>query len=135
MVYITSDIHGHSDCYNRLLEKINLTENDCLIILGDVVDRGENGIEILLDIMKRENVFLLLGNHEQMMLEVLEKLSQEITEENIAGLTAETTDRMVNWLYENDGEPTLNAFKQLSNEKKQSCLTLSPVCRCMKNYR
>lgn len=47
-----------------MLEKISLSKKDILYILGDVVDRGPNGMKILLHIGKRENVVLLRGNHD-----------------------------------------------------------------------
>lgn len=67
MVYVMSDIHGLYDRYEKMLEKINLTPEDTLYVLGDVIDRGEGGIRILLDIMSKSNIKFLRGNHEQMM--------------------------------------------------------------------
>lgn len=64
MTYCVSDLHGCVDKYRLLLEKINLQPNDTLYVLGDCVDRGEHGIEILLDIAERKNVVLLMGNHD-----------------------------------------------------------------------
>ena len=37
--YVMSDIHGEYEKYCRMLEKIALSEEDTLYILGDVVDR------------------------------------------------------------------------------------------------
>ena len=50
MIYAMSDLHGCYDKYIKMLEKINFNENDMLYILGDIVDRGPDGIKILLDI-------------------------------------------------------------------------------------
>lgn len=69
--YVCSDIHGRYDRYKKLLELLQLGSDDKLYILGDVIDRGTDGIEILLDVMKRNNVELLLGNHEYLMLSAL----------------------------------------------------------------
>ena len=38
--------------------------NDTLFVLGDVIDRNPDGIEILKDLLARKNVELFLGNHE-----------------------------------------------------------------------
>ena len=35
-----SDIHGEYDKYLAMLEQIDLSEDDTLYVLGDVVDRG-----------------------------------------------------------------------------------------------
>ena len=66
-----SDLHGMYDEYLKMLEKIEFGEDDTLYILGDIIDRGRHGLKILEDIMQRKNVIMLLGNHEQMMLEVV----------------------------------------------------------------
>lgn len=66
-VFVCSDIHGQYDLYQKALKDINLNEKDHLFILGDVTDRGPDGIRILQDIMERKNVTCLLGNHEHMM--------------------------------------------------------------------
>ena len=64
MIYVTSDIHGCYDQYLRLMERLNLKEVDRLYILGDIVDRGGGGIEIIKDVMNRKNVVCLRGNHD-----------------------------------------------------------------------
>lgn len=66
--YVMSDIHGEMDRFDAMLEKIKFTEGDSLYILGDVVDRGPHGVTLLRRIMKEENVHMLLGNHEHMLL-------------------------------------------------------------------
>ena len=69
MVYVMSDIHGEKDRYDTMLDRIQFTNNDTLYILGDVIDRGPYGIDILRDMMQRPNIHLILGNHEALMLE------------------------------------------------------------------
>lgn len=71
MVYCISDIHGEYDRYLAMLETIQFTDEDTLYILGDVIDRGKQSVETLLDIMERPNVHMLLGNHEYMCLATL----------------------------------------------------------------
>lgn len=48
-VYVMSDVHGLKDRYDRMIEYIH--EEDTLYILGDVIDRGPDGIVILQDAM------------------------------------------------------------------------------------
>ena len=55
MKYVMSDIHGRYDKYADMLELIHFSEEDELYILGDVIDRGPDGIKILMDIMERSN--------------------------------------------------------------------------------
>ena len=64
MIYVMSDIHGCYDKYIKMIEKIQLKEEDTLYVLGDVLDRGPEGIRTLLDLSKRKNAVLLRGNHD-----------------------------------------------------------------------
>jgi serine/threonine protein phosphatase 1 len=69
MIYVTSDIHGEYDKFIRLLDLISFNDNDFLYIIGDVVDRGNQPIKILQYIINKPNIELLLGNHEDLLLE------------------------------------------------------------------
>lgn len=71
MDYVTGDIHGCFDKFLRLLKKIKFSDNDNLYVIGDVIDRGESPIEVLQYIMEQPNIHMLLGNHEDMMLEYM----------------------------------------------------------------
>ena len=71
MIYIMSDLHGCFDKYLMMLDQIGLKAEDTLYVLGDVVDRGPDGIKILLDMYERENVIFLRGNHDQSAMKVL----------------------------------------------------------------
>lgn len=68
MVYCMSDLHGERAFFLRMLEQIHFSETDHLYILGDVIDRGPDGVELLLQIMEAPNMTMLLGNHEHMCL-------------------------------------------------------------------
>lgn len=71
MHYVLSDIHGDQAAFDRILDMIGLSDADQLYILGDVVDRGPDGIALLEKIRKIGNCTLLLGNHEMMMINAL----------------------------------------------------------------
>ncbi len=63
--YVMSDIHGHFDEFLRMLELIEFSDRDELIIAGDYVDRGPKTLEMLRWIEESpENVILLKGNHD-----------------------------------------------------------------------
>jgi len=64
MIYAVSDLHGCYDKYIRLLERLNLTSDDTLYILGDIVDRGSGGMKILADLARRKNIVACRGNHD-----------------------------------------------------------------------
>ena len=69
MIYVTADLHGiHPDSLQKLLAKANFSEDDFLFILGDVIDRGAYGAELLTWLTQQPNMELILGNHEAMLL-------------------------------------------------------------------
>jgi Calcineurin-like phosphoesterase len=74
---VVGDIHGKLELFNLLLEKMEYhAGEDRLILIGDLVDRGENsrGVVARAIELKREapnNVVVLRGNHEAMMLAAL----------------------------------------------------------------
>ena len=61
-----SDFHGRHDLFIRMLEKISFSDADTLYILGDVADRGPDGIQTYLYIMDKPNIIFLVGNHEML---------------------------------------------------------------------
>ena len=78
-----TDIHGHLTVFKNLIEeKIKLTKNDELYLLGDYIDRGEDSFGVIDYIVSlREqgyNVECLYGNHEIMFLQKIKRYSQEI---------------------------------------------------------
>ncbi len=71
MHYVLSDIHGNKEAFDTMLSLIDLKPEDHLYILGDVIDRGAHGIELLQQIRAMQNCTLLMGNHEYMMINAL----------------------------------------------------------------
>ena len=82
MQYAVSDIHGCYNKYIQLLDRIDLRPSDTLYALGDMIDRGPDGLKILRDMSMRPNIVPFLGNHEYAALTCLPWLMEELTEEN-----------------------------------------------------
>lgn len=112
MIYAISDLHG---CPPRqffdLLEKAGFSDADFLFVLGDVIDRGEHGVELLRWMAEQPNVQLLLGNHESMLLSCA-FLFEEVTDDTLADLDIQKLELYQNWL-ENGGEPTVRELNKL----------------------
>lgn len=69
------DIHGHRDALETLLEAIEPTEDDIVVTLGDYVDRGPDSkgvIDLLIQWGRKTQLVSLIGNHEEMMLSVVQ---------------------------------------------------------------
>ena len=92
--YVISDIHGEYEKFMELLEEIELKDTDTLYVLGDVLDRGEHPIKVILKLMEMPNAFCIVGNHEVMALECLRFLCQEITDLAIEEVDAELLARL-----------------------------------------
>lgn len=119
--YVTSDLHGEYDRFIRLLDEINLKDEDTLFVLGDVIDRGPHPIKLLQKLMTMPNVICLVGNHELMGLEVLEFLNKEITEDSIEELDVNMTNNIITWQM-NGSKTTTTEFHQLSAEERQDVI-------------
>lgn len=118
MIYVMSDIHGCYDKYIKILDLINFSDDDELYILGDIIDRGREPIRILLDIMNRSNVTPIMGNHEEIALRFLPRLTQEITDENYSIMDEMIEDGLAIWLNMDGGDATVKEFAKLSKEKQ-----------------
>lgn len=69
MIYVMSDIHGRKDLFDKMLDKIGLTSDDTLYILGDMVDRGGD-LSVLFEVMKLHQKGICVpirGNHEKQL--------------------------------------------------------------------
>ena len=132
--YAISDIHGMYGSYKEVIGK--LSKEDCLYIVGDVIDRGEEGIKILLDIMQREKnpgngpkIVFLIGNHEVMFLQTVnimlthglnrDDLIKLMECDNFAtffnnvkykGVTVEEAYAISNWIRGNHGNKTIFTY-------------------------
>ncbi|MBD5142733.1 MAG: fructose-bisphosphatase class III [Ruminococcus sp.] len=122
MHYVMSDIHGKYEKYLQMLELIQFSEQDKLFILGDIADRGEQPIEIYQDMMKRNNIIPIMGNHDYMALFLLDMLITDMTEENFAAdLELEDMQDILAWIDEG-GDTTIAGFQKLSISEREEIL-------------
>lgn len=67
--YVISDIHGCVKTFKSLVERIRLSEDDQLFLLGDYIDRGSDSKGVIDFIFKLQEkkfqVFPIKGNHEE----------------------------------------------------------------------
>ena len=121
MIYAMSDIHGCFDKYQAMLSEIQFKSTDTLYVLGDVIDRGPDGIKILQDMNGRSNMIPILGNHEFTAAVCLPWLMEEVTDQNLAKLDDTQLAALSEWIT-NGGGPTLRSLQQLSTEERQDIL-------------
>ena len=121
MTYVMSDLHGAFNKYIAMLEKIDFGAEDELYIIGDVVDRGEQPMEILFDMMNRANVYPLMGNHEVMALNGLKLLSGDISTDIVNHLSSEQLEMMSAWI-KIGATSTIRGFTALSSDEQTEIL-------------
>lgn len=68
--YAVGDIHGRIDLLDKVLR--DLPTDLPIICVGDYVDRGEDGADVLRRLHSRPDLICLRGNHEDMMLGFLD---------------------------------------------------------------
>ncbi|MBQ7562491.1 MAG: metallophosphoesterase [Lachnospiraceae bacterium] len=105
--YVVSDLHGEYGILERGLKEINFSSSDHLYCIGDAIDRGHEGIQILQEIKSRKNMELLLGNHEQMMLSSVDPNGKP-------ECNGEDSELWLNW---NGGKATFGKYRALSDDK------------------
>ena len=110
--YVVSDIHGYMDLFRKGLEIIDFKPEDTLYVIGDAIDRGPSGIEILRLIKDSENMDLLPGNHEMLMMESV----------SLRGIPFCTGPQKELWLYYNGGEITFREYTGLSRNERLDLL-------------
>lgn len=94
---IIGDVHGHYDGLMILLEAIAPDVNDQVYFLGDLIDRGPQSAQVV-NFVQQSSYQCLLGNHEQMLLNVLTGRSNNEQMQEA-------------WLY-NGGYATINSYKE-----------------------
>ena len=122
MRYIIADIHGCYEEYKELLAKINFSQDDKLYILGDAMDRGPEPIKVIRDIMARPNATYIIGNHDFIMLQLMKKLTVEITEDNFDSHLFGNNILAYNLWMQDGGGVTSRQFAVLPREEQQDIL-------------
>ena len=110
--YVVSDLHGQYKLFKEGLEKIGFSEDDMLYVIGDVIDRGKDGIKLLQCIKRNKNMDLLIGNHEHMMLNSVDPDGKEACDGEDYDL----------WLFLNGGNVTYDHYLKLTEKSRKALL-------------
>jgi len=80
-IYAIGDVHGRLDLFAALIARIGRDQKDRpagatkIILLGDIIDRGADGAEMVRGCMRltaaSDRFMVLKGNHEEMMVQAL----------------------------------------------------------------
>ena len=135
MIFATSDIHGYPlDSFVGLLEKAGFSESDQLYVIGDVIDRnGDGGVAMLRWMMNQENVILIRGNHETMMLECDFALTEDVDLTNLRKVSLAQGHALLRW-HRNGCLVTLENLHKLKEEEPEELQRLLEYVRSAPLY-
>lgn len=119
MTYVVSDLHGCFSKFQQLLETIHFGDRDVMYVLGDMVDYGEEPMELLCDLSMRYNVIPILGEHDYRAYRLLTALDGMLKGE--ASADPEILGEMTEWIRDG-GQKTMEGFKALDEDMKEGIL-------------
>lgn len=70
-IYFVGDLHGDWKALSFFLKSVGFTYRDVIISVGDLIDRGEQNLEVVNFFLHTENAYAVLGNHEDMAIQGL----------------------------------------------------------------
>lgn len=95
-IFVIGDVHGRGEAFGELLDGVRLVPRAAplrrLISLGDLIDRGPANLDVINALLNgkqtglADQVDLLPGNHELMLLDVLDDPSWAIFYAGVGGL-------------------------------------------------
>ena len=118
MTYAVANLHGCFSKFKKLLKQINFNDNDVMYVIGDIVDYGEEPIELLCDLSMRYNVIPILGECDFRAFEMLTELDKML---GGASPYPEVIGKMTEWIQEG-GAKTMEGFKALDEDMKEGVL-------------
>jgi serine/threonine protein phosphatase 1 len=118
MTYAVANLHGCFSKFKKLLKQINFNDNDVMYVVGDIVDYGEEPIELLCDLSMRYNVIPILGECDFRAFEMLTELDKML---GGASPDPEVIGKMTEWIQEG-GAKTMEGFKALDEDMKEGVL-------------
>lgn len=126
--FVVGDIHGCYDELIELIQKAGINEEDILLSLGDIIDRGPMSKEVYHFFKNRTNSKVIMGNHERKYINNILSYAQEIVKIQLG----DEYEEFVNWIntldyfYETDDAIIVHAAfehdKKL-NEQREDVLS------------
>lgn len=113
-VYVASDIHGYLAAFKEALELSGFGPDDELYVLGDLIDRGPDPVGTIQYVRSLPNAHVLMGNHEQLMLQALSHLPAP--ENGYFDLGTMSDDDFLDWYSwcQNGGGTTIDQLEKLT---------------------
>ena len=119
MTYVVSNLHGNYDKFTELLRTISFREDDLMYVLGDLVDFGEQSMELIADLSVRLNVYCIAGEHDFRAAKLLTGFDKML--KNGGSPDGDYIAEMTAWV-QDGGQTTLEGFRALDEEQREGVL-------------
>lgn len=119
MTYVISNIHGNYAKFKEMLDKISFSDNDIMYVLGDIVDYGDESMEVVCDLSVRMNVYPVMGEHDATAYKMLSGFDEMV--KNGKTPDADFIAEMQAWSADG-GDKTLASFRSLDADMKEGVL-------------
>lgn len=119
MTYVIANPHGCYDQFVSLLEEIKFSKDDVMFVLGDMVDYGNETMDLLCDLTFRENIWPVAGERDRLAYRMLSGFDKMLKEGGAPD--ADYIRDMTDWAG-NGGQTTLDAFRGLDEDMKEGVL-------------
>lgn len=93
-VFFVGDIHGAFDLYKKGCKDLGITDEDVVVSLGDLIDRGPKNLATVVEFTRKQNRYAIQGNHEDMMIKGMLHGSREYFECWLMNGGAQTWDEV-----------------------------------------
>lgn len=120
MTYVTGNLHGCYTKFMELLRQIKFRDRDVMYVLGDIVDIGDEPMELVCDLSMRYNVYPVAGEHDFKAVRMLAGFEKMLS----AGSTtpdAKYIAEMQAWMADG-GKSTLDGYRTLDKEMKEGVI-------------
>ncbi len=119
MTYVVANLHGNYAKFKQLLKTVSFRDTDIMYVLGDIVDYGEEGMELVGDLSIRYNVYPIVGEHDYTAAKMLSGFERMLK-------SGETPDKkfitkMTEWAADG-GQVTLDSFRTLDAEMREGII-------------
>lgn len=77
---VIGDVHGSLGKLKALIDKVSPTDEDLVVFIGDIVDKGDDSrgcIELIAELTKTCEVIIVEGNHEEKLFKYRDRLNDD----------------------------------------------------------
>jgi serine/threonine protein phosphatase 1 len=92
-IYVVGDVHGCADELDELLELLSPTDDELLVFVGDLVNKGPDSEAVVETVREMENAVSVRGNNEQKVVDG--KAEPGLSTESVGFI--ESTPVVVSW--------------------------------------